>query len=516
MSAPEPVRRWRGVLLPLGARLVGLFVVLAVAVSVTFVFGMHAVQHEGWRGYVHPLMSNYADMLVAEIGMPPDIERARALATRLPLHIRIEGPTVNWDSADEPRPPRPAMPPPPFRPPFPPRGSSGAFAPHPVVSLPNGGQPIPLILPERRHPPAMASAPGAGPAPGPGPRPMPHHLLPRATELDPAAFHIVRYLADGHRIWIGLADMLPPDGLEHVGWITLAMLLLLTGIAYAVVRHMLRPIQALRAGAIRYGQGDFSQPIEPRNRDELGDLAVEMNGMAARLHRMLDAKRQLLLSISHELRSPLARARINAELIDESTERTALLRDLGEIRDLITDLLESERLADMRAGGHAALQAEPTDLGDLVRRQCQPQEQAGLARLDVAEGLPVLLLDRVRVRLLLRNLLDNALRHGTGAADVPLVQVRASADARSVSLILRDHGPGMDESQLQHAGDAFYRADAARQRSTGGVGLGLYLCRLIVEAHGGRLELRNAAPGLEAEASFPAPEPPLPPASLVQ
>jgi signal transduction histidine kinase len=74
----------------------------------------------------------------------------------------------------------------------------------------------------------------------------------------------------------------------------------------------------------------------------------------------------------------------------------------------------------------------------------------------------------------------------------------------------------MDESQLQHAGDAFYRADAARQRSTGGVGLGLYLCRLIVEAHGGRLELRKAAPGLEAEASFPAPEPPLPPASLVQ
>jgi signal transduction histidine kinase len=372
------------------------------------------------------------------------------------------------------------------------------------VSLPNGGQPIPLILPEPPH--RLPSAPS-------GARPMPHHLLPRAPDFDPSGLHIVRYLPDGHRVWIGLADMMPPEGAQHIGWITLAVLLLLTAIAYAAVRHMLRPIQALRAGAIRYGQGDFSRPIEPRHRDELGDLAVEMNGMAARLHRMLDAKRQLLLAISHELRSPLARARLNAELIDESAERTALLRDLGEIRDLITDLLESERLADMKTGGHSALQAEATDLGALVRQQCEAQAQAGAVRLDIAAGLPLLLLDRVRMRLLLRNLLDNALRHGAGAADVPAVQVRAAGDGPGVSLVVRDHGPGMDESQLQHAGDAFYRADAARQRSTGGVGLGLYLCRLIVEAHGGRLLLRNASPGFEAEAVFPMPASPLATAS---
>ena len=78
---------------------------------------------------------------------------------------------------------------------------------------------------------------------------------------------------------------------------------------------------------------------------------------------MLDAKRALLLAISHELRSPLTRARLNAELVAEGETRDALLRDLGEMRDLITDLLESERLA----AGHAALQREPVDLTALVR-----------------------------------------------------------------------------------------------------------------------------------------------------
>jgi signal transduction histidine kinase len=493
VSAPRPRR---GILLPLGARLVGLFVVLAVAVSVTFLLGLHQVQHGGWRAVLQPLVINYADVLAAEIGMPPDVERARAITAHLPLHIRIDGPTVNWDSADEPRPALAARPPPP-PPPMP--GPSGVPPPHrATVALPNGGTPIPLVLPGPRpeHPPESAARP-------PMPMPMPHHLL-RGAEFDPSALRIVRYLPDGHRLVISLSDETHAERAQHIGWMTLALILLLTAFAYVAVRHMLKPIDALRAGAIRYGQGDFSQPIEPRNRDELGDLAVQVNGMAARLHHMLDAKRQLLLAISHELRSPLARARLNAELIDESGERTALLRDLGEMRDLINDLLESERLADMRSGGHAALQTEETSLNELVRQQCEPQVAEGHLVLDLADDLPPLPLDRTRMRLLLRNLVDNALRHGAGA-DSPCVTTRAGGpeDPGTLHLSVRDHGPGMDEAQLQHAGDAFYRADAARQRSTGGVGLGLYLCRLVAEAHGGRLGVRNANPGLRVDVSLP-------------
>jgi signal transduction histidine kinase len=473
----------------LGARLVGLFLVLALAVGVTFMLGHMTAQRVGLHEYVRPLVLNYADTLVAEIGSPPDVDRARLLAQRLPLHIRIEGPHVNWDSADEPPPP----PPPPLEAgmPRPPR--------HPLVTLPNG-EPLPLVVPEPRPP--RGERPPATVMPHPGMRGAPYHMALN-NEVDPTMWRVVRRLPDGHRIVFSLADTSHEQRAEHIGWATLAVLLLLTALAYAWVRHMLSPLAALRAGAIRFGQGDFSQPIVPRNRDELGDLAEQINAMAARLHHMLDAKRQLLLAISHELRSPLARARMNAELVDESTERSALLRDLGEMRDLITDLLESERLADVQAGGHAALHTEPTDLSELAHEQCDAQAAAGAVTLALADGLPPLPLDRARVRLLLRNLVDNALRHGAESEQPP--RVATALTPAAVQLVVRDFGPGMDDSQLRHAAEAFYRADAARLRSTGGVGLGLYLCRLVAEAHGGTLSLRNAHPGLEITVALPLP-----------
>jgi len=105
------------------------------------------------------------------------------------------------------------------------------------------------------------------------------------------------------------------------------------------------------------------------------------------------------------------------------------------------------------------------------------------------------------VRLLLRNLLDNALRHSAGAAHAP--RITLEAEGTGVALTVRDHGPGVPESALPHLAEAFWRPDAARERATGGVGLGLYLCKLVALAHGGRFEVRNANPGLEVRVFFP-------------
>ena len=141
------------------------------------------------------------------------------------------------------------------------------------------------------------------------------------------------------------------------------------------MRYWLRPLGDIRAGAVRYGQGQFDAPIPVRGDDELGRLAGQINTMAGELRHMLDAKRALLLSISHELRSPLTRARLNAELVDEGPSRDALLRDLGEMRELISDLLESERLT----AGHTALQREPVDLAALVEVAVHEQVPADVA-----------------------------------------------------------------------------------------------------------------------------------------
>jgi signal transduction histidine kinase len=417
--------RWRH---SLRLRLITVFVLLAMAMAAVFLGGMQRAFSTGWRGAAQPLVGDYMDRLVAELGTPPDVARAEALVTRLPISIRIEGPVVNWDSH-----------------------------------------------PQRRW---RSYGPSRG------------DWLTRST-------------ADGHRLTFGLGT-LPWQREPHgIGWITLALLLALIVIAYAYVRRLLRPLDDIRAGAERFGRGAFDQPIPLRRRDELGDLAQRINTMAHDIQGMLDAKRALLLALSHELRSPLTRARLNAELLpatpEGEAERAALLRDLAEMRDLISDLLESERLASP----HAALQREPVELAALVREVVAEHPEGGRVVLDIAEGLPALASDRLRLRLLVRNLLENALRYGGDAPEPPRIALRAAGQG-GIALEVRDFGPGVDPEQLEHLTEPFYRTDSARQRATGGVGLGMYLCRLVAEAHGGTLTVRNAQPGLAVSAVLPA------------
>jgi signal transduction histidine kinase len=315
---------------------------------------------------------------------------------------------------------------------------------------------------------------------------------------------LTRTTADGHRIAFGLGDTAWSRQPRAIGWVTLGVLLMLTALAYAYVRHLLRPLQAIGEGAQRYGQGEFEPPIQVGRRDELGDLANQVNAMASSLRDRLDAKRALLLAISHELRSPLTRARLNAELVEDSqgnrVPRDALLRDLAQMAELISDLLESERLANGHAGGHSVLQREPTSLNQLVA-EVVARDFPGQPTQTLLTELPELPLDRTRMRLLLRNLIDNALRHN--AEGGPPIVVSTEHDERGVRLRVRDFGPGVTEQQLPHLAEAFYRVDAARQRATGGVGLGLHLCRLVARAHGGELQIANAAPGLVVELLLP-------------
>jgi signal transduction histidine kinase len=191
----------------------------------------------------------------------------------------------------------------------------------------------------------------------------------------------------------------------------------------------------------------------------------------------------------------LTRARVNAELVGDGEHRDALLRDLSEMRDLITDLLESERLVS----GHVALHTESVDLASLVREVVAAQFAGATLTLQLDESIGAAQADAMRLKLLLRNLIDNALRHSAGAARPPVVSLRREADGR-VALTVRDFGPGVSDEQLQRLAEPFYRTDSARTRTAGGVGLGLYLCRLVAQAHGGELRLRRAEPGLEVSA----------------
>lgn len=261
-------------------------------------------------------------------------------------------------------------------------------------------------------------------------------------------------------------------------------ILVLAGCFFAV-SWLVRPIRWIKEGAGRIGSGDLDYRIPKKRSDDLGDLTVDINRMADDVKEMLEAKQQLLLAISHELRSPLTRTKVAVEFVEDATARRSILDDVEEMERLIADLLESERLNTR----HSKLQRGPVDVaqlvGDLLEQEFRAEEDQVVLRTPQA-AVPHEL-DETRIRLLIKNLIDNALCHTPPGADGVTVEVEDTGD--DVLVRVTDRGAGMSSEQVDRATEPFYRADPARCRDTGGFGLGLYLCRRIAGAHGGTLEI---------------------------
>ena len=282
-------------------------------------------------------------------------------------------------------------------------------------------------------------------------------------------------------------------------------LLVLAFLNFRAVSWLFRPIRDLKAGAERIGQGELAHRVDCRRRDELGELTTSVNLMAANLQQQRESRQQLLLAIGHELRTPLARAKLILELMGSAAgeDREPLARNIDEIAAMVDALLEAERLSD----GGATLVLETVALGDLIRDAVAPDEaERVIIEWCDEKNWPVqqrkLSLDRLRIRLAIRNLLSNALKYG-GPGPVTLRLRREGQQARIEVL---DGGDGIAPDHLAQMGQPFWRPDQARQRKTGGTGLGLYLTRRIIEAHGGRMELASGREGTMVSLVLPLPQ----------
>jgi two-component system, OmpR family, sensor kinase len=281
---------------------------------------------------------------------------------------------------------------------------------------------------------------------------------------------------------------------------------------YLLAGLSLRQVDSMRkrAASISAATAGERLPV-PQTHDEIQRLGDTLNAMLARLEAGIERERGFVADAGHELRTPLTLLRTELELAlrhaDSADDlREAVRRSSIEV-DRLVQLAEDLLLMAQSHAGRLALRIEPLDTADLLastasRFEWRALETGRTIALDAGGDTP-LRGDRVRLEQALGNLIDNALRHGSG--DVELCSARVGG---SVELHVADHGPGMPPEFIDRAFERFTRADAARGHS-GGAGLGLSIVRMIAEAHGGAAHVQNrAGGGTDVWVTLPAAGPP--------
>jgi signal transduction histidine kinase len=273
---------------------------------------------------------------------------------------------------------------------------------------------------------------------------------------------------------------------------TLLILVLLVMMSIVLATHMvltrlLRPLRDLNDGVARLGAGQLDVTLPNQTRDEFGRLTAAFNQMAARVREMIAARDQLLLDVSHELRSPLTRMKVALELLPQSDQRAGMDADVAEMERMIAELLELERLR-----GGRGVTTSRQDLMRLLRDVAATffATSPGVRLVSNANEIPVDI-DAEKVRTVLRNLLENAVKYSL--PDSNAIEVSAAQNGERVIIRVTDDGPGIPKADIPKLFEPFFRVDRSRSKKTGGYGLGLSISKRIVEAHGGTIAVENNA-----------------------
>jgi signal transduction histidine kinase len=286
----------------------------------------------------------------------------------------------------------------------------------------------------------------------------------------------------------GLLDFWPLRGPLGFFWLLPVVAVAVALGAYPVIRRLTKRLEALQAGVERWGQGDLSTRVQVEGKDEVAFLAERFNQAAERIEQLLGSHKALLANASHELRSPLARIRMSLELLGQegpAAQREEIGRSIRELDQLIDEILLASRLD--RQGD--AEPFEEVDLMGLAAEECaRSGAQLQIEPADVGHGMLLQGSPRL-LRRLLRNLLENAQRHGKG-------EVTASIERLGAQWVLRvrDQGPGVPPAERERIFEPFYRL-SGRSEQSGGVGLGLALVKTIAERHGGSVACEEALGG---------------------
>ncbi|MBI4754179.1 MAG: HAMP domain-containing protein [Betaproteobacteria bacterium] len=278
-----------------------------------------------------------------------------------------------------------------------------------------------------------------------------------------------------------------------------------------LARYLAAPIERLRRASVSYAAGDFSQRVGPtlgRRRDEIVDLALALDHMAERLDTLMGSQQALLRDVSHELRTPLARLQAAVGLArQQATQRPArprggdaeaalerIEREAERLNELVGQILTLSR---QEAQG-AALRREPVELDELLRAVAEDAAIEAEARgctLETSSLAPVTIdADAELLHSALENVVRNAIRH-TAPGTAVSVELAMPASGTEAVIRIADHGPGVPARMLERIFEPFVRVGEARDRQSGGFGLGLAIARRAIRRHGGSIAAANRAEG---------------------
>ncbi|MEP7343867.1 MAG: HAMP domain-containing sensor histidine kinase, partial [Gemmatimonadaceae bacterium] len=261
----------------------------------------------------------------------------------------------------------------------------------------------------------------------------------------------------------------------HYGLLLIFLLVVAGAVlsAHLVLKRLLQPLRVLSDGVARLGAGELDVQLTRSTRDEFGRLTDAFNQMVGRVKEMIGARDQLLIDVSHELRSPLTRMKVALELLPDDAHRARLAGDVEEMERMVTELLELERLRTRRG-----ITTAPHDLVRLLREVAASMEGEPPGVLVASSSRALMLnIDGEKVRTVFRNILENAIKYSRPQSRP--VEVVAVGDVDTVTVRVTDDGVGIPESDVERVFEPFYRVDRSRSKSSGGYGLGLSICKRV-------------------------------------
>lgn len=272
--------------------------------------------------------------------------------------------------------------------------------------------------------------------------------------------------------------------------------LILLAVATAFLRNQIRPITHLARAAEGFGMGRDDPNFRPGGAREVRQAAQAFLTMRARIRRSVENRTAMLSGISHDLRTPLTRMKLQLAMLEDVSAADALQRDVEEMEHMLQEYMDYIR-------GEGSEEPTELDLGSYLELLMESYRRGGQQVTLTVESSARLSLKRRAFRRVLDNLIGNALRYGRRC------RVMVSASDKYATVTVEDEGPGIPEEFFEHVFRPFKRLDPSRNSRTGGIGLGLTIARDIVQAHGGDIVLKNRTDtdgkrsGLQASVRLP-------------